>query len=86
MTYEELSIKLADAENALVVYQNVVAIKATKMAGRRRYVASTINRDEIRDVSTIVKRMSNISNSLLPAGDICKACNGTGKANRHRRR
>lgn len=85
MTYEELSIKLADAENALVAYQNVVAVKATKMAGRR-YVASTINRDEIRDVSTIVKRMSNVSNSLLPAGDICKACNGTGKANRHRRR
>jgi hypothetical protein len=79
MTYEELSVKLVEAESALVTYQREVAVK------RRVYAVAAI-KSEIKNVNIAVKRMSKISNSLLPAGDICRACNGTGKTNRYRRR
>lgn len=80
MTYEELSVKLVEAESALVAYQSEVKIR------QRVYVIDAIKKSEINNVKVAVKRMSKISNSLLPAGDICRACNGTGKTKRYRRR
>lgn len=84
MTYQELSLKLQEAENALITFKNEGV--ARSMGIQKTYTVPKMGKDEIKNVSDIVKRMSKISNSLLPPGNICRVCNGTGKINSNRRR
>ncbi len=77
MNYEELNLKLIEVENALNEYRSGVV---GRTLGGRTYIVEAGKRNEIKEVNIAVKRISRISNALLPPGHICPTCKGTGKA------